>query len=226
MNHFDDDAALDDLLNTTNQALLAAVEAELDLEVGLQAVYDAAPIDVGPDSLMTWEERHPDATGADLRSADLSHALLTGYHLAGADLTGANLHRASLGGADLTQAVLAHADLSRATLIGTRLTDAVLARADLSRTRLMHATLRRADLRRADLYEADLTGASLIGTNLLEANLAGTNLVGVRWSLDTDWPPPFYQSIRIWSEEVDFGIFMVRADYARDLTPLPELQPL
>ncbi|MFJ2407077.1 pentapeptide repeat-containing protein [Streptomyces xanthochromogenes] len=226
MNDFDSDAALDALLNTADDAVLVAVETGLDFDAGRAALLDTAPRPEWgeiPLFVAPWHGRRAD--GTDLSGADLQRANLTSYRLAEANLTRSNLYRAYLGGADLTRAVLIGANLFRATLVGANLTGASLTGANLAQARLAHANLRDADLRGADLYTADLTGANLLGTNLLGANLEQANLVGVRWSLETEWPPQIYASIRTWSEELEFGVFRVRADDARDRVELPELLP-
>ena len=87
-----------------------------------------------------------DLTGADLRDADLTRAVLTR----------ADLRDAVLEGADLTRAVLTWANLT-----GADLRDAVLTWANLR-----NAVLEGADLRDADLTRADLTRAVLRGANL------------------------------------------------------------
>jgi len=110
---------------------------------------------------------------ADLRSADLSRA----------DLSGAKLRDAKLSGADLS-----HVDLREANLSG----------ADLSRATLRDADLRSADLRRANLIDNDyvisctLTNFSMLAfmhENLLHVTSGcrrGLTIAGARehWSPD------------------------------------------
>jgi hypothetical protein len=85
-------------------------------------------------------------SGADLRLACLSHAVLGS----------ANLFRANLFAADL---------------VGAKLNDASLVGADLESAYLMNA-----DLSGASLYNADLREAILTGADLKEANLSGADL--------------------------------------------------
>jgi uncharacterized protein YjbI with pentapeptide repeats len=88
------------------------------------------------------EDRKHDLAGADLSTAKLMRADLTGANLAEADLSAAYLIRANLSGADLT---------------GADLTDAVLSEANLSG----------ADLAGADLANTHLNGADLSGVRNL-----------------------------------------------------------
>ena len=59
--------------------------------------------------------------GADLRRANLSHAILTYANLEGTDFTGADLSGADLTGAFLTNAVMKEAQLDRVNFTGARL---------------------------------------------------------------------------------------------------------
>ena len=85
---------------------------------------------------------------ANLRSANLSYA-----DLSGANLSGANLRRADLSGANLRSANLSYADLSYADLSGANLSGANLSYADLSGANLSDADLSGANLRRAEYNE-------------------------------------------------------------------------
>jgi len=73
-----------------------------------------------------WLNDDPDGKRANLRSADLR-----GADLSGANLRSADLRRADLSGADLRGADLRRADLSGADLRGADLSDANLSGADL-----------------------------------------------------------------------------------------------
>ena len=119
----------------------------------------------------------------DIRSIDLTGAILSGANLDGADLArallrGADLARASLVGADLTGARLRDADLTSASLVGADLTDAILEGAKLARAILARANLSGAFL----IIGADLTGAILNGAILNGADLDGADLTSA--SLD------------------------------------------
>ena len=140
---------------------------------------------------------------ANLRSADLSDAILDRANLTGADLSrsdlstsqmhqanlsGANLAEANLMGADLSEAGLAQATLNSANLDQANLNqvngqNAFFCRASLKRASLQSANLQgaicnRADLSQADLSEADLSSALLRHVNFRGANLSGANLSG------------------------------------------------
>ena len=98
--------------------------------------------------------------GADLRSARLLWA----------DLTGANLTEANLRQADLRRA-----NLCRADLIGADLTEAKLIGADLRRANLCRANLIGADLREADLRYANFTEASGLSVLCVQVNTSCDN---------------------------------------------------
>jgi uncharacterized protein YjbI with pentapeptide repeats len=115
-------------------------------------------------------------TGANLRSADLSRALLIGADLRGAVLTRAVLAEALLIETDIRGAVLSEADLREANLGGTDLRGAVLFEADLRGANLIEADLRGTALSEANLSGAQLTLANLRGAVLPEADLSGTEL--------------------------------------------------
>ena len=72
-----------------------------------------------------------DLSGADLRGANLSFAILVDADLRGAKLQGANLSNADL----------SRANLSQADLTGANLTQAYLTNANLDKTKLIDATL-------------------------------------------------------------------------------------
>ena len=73
-----------------------------------------------------WLRNAEGGERADLRSADLSGAYLSGANLRSADLSGAYLSGANLRGADLSGANLGGADLSGANLGGANLSGANL----------------------------------------------------------------------------------------------------
>lgn len=77
---------------------------------------------------------------------------------------------------DLTNAVLPRADLKDAVLAGADLTDAILTNAVLLRANLTLASAFRADLTNANLEDAVLTGAQLRNAVLAGAVLAGADL--------------------------------------------------
>jgi uncharacterized protein YjbI with pentapeptide repeats len=116
--------------------------------------------------------------GADLSSANLSSANLTGYFLGGSNLSNANLRSAYLTFANMNDADLTGADLRNAVLLATTLKKANLQRANLEGSLLLQANFENADLRRANLRNANLEGANLEGANLEGANLEGANLEG------------------------------------------------
>ena len=114
-------------------------------------------------------------SGADLRSANLWGANLSGADLRSANLWGANLSSANLSGADLRSANLWGANLSSANLWGANLSSANLRGADLSSANLWGANLSSANLSGADLRSANLSGADLSSADLRSANLRGAN---------------------------------------------------
>jgi uncharacterized protein YjbI with pentapeptide repeats len=127
---------------------------------------------------------------ADLREADLSHALMRGANLCGAkldsaslryvDLSGASLDRASLAGANVEGTRLTAASLVGANLRNAQATAADFQRADLSRADLSGATLRRADLRAVNAPEAKLSGADLRNADLRRAQLDRCSIENAR----------------------------------------------
>jgi len=83
------------------------------------------------DLLQAYATGHRNFVGANLASANLSHADLKGVDLSYADLSTADLSYANLRGADLSyvnleEANLSQADLRGAMLIGTNLRHALL----------------------------------------------------------------------------------------------------
>jgi len=88
----------------------------------------------------------------------------------------ANLSSASLIGADLSGAHLCSANLSDANLSGANLRDANFCGANLSGASLNYANLRDANFCGADLSSASLNYANLSGADLSGANLSGASL--------------------------------------------------
>ncbi len=134
---------------------------------------------------------HALLANADLRGALLAGANLTGSHLAGTRLAGANAiattpHAATvLSLADLRRVDLSRAKLDRLIATGAELRNAKLVGAHLEHAVLQDADLRgadlqRADLSKADLHHADLRGADLRDADLQEARLRGADLRGAR----------------------------------------------
>jgi uncharacterized protein YjbI with pentapeptide repeats len=113
-----------------------------------------------------------DLRGAELESANLSHAVLNDATLTGADLSGANLSGAILSDATVSQADLIDANFSGADLSGASLEWSNLSGADLS-----HTTLTGANLANADLSKATLNGANLTQANLTNANLRNATFI-------------------------------------------------
>lgn len=97
-----------------------------------EKVYSYPSYDLRPNG----ENRIVDLSGADLKEADLSYAILAG----------SDLRRA-----DLSDAILAYADLGRANL----------EQANLERANLRHAFLRRAFLKNTNTKDADFSGANV-----------------------------------------------------------------
>jgi uncharacterized protein YjbI with pentapeptide repeats len=139
---------------------------------------------------------HARLAEANLRSADLSHAVLDRADLHGAILTYADLAGTSLRGADLCSAHLMHA-----RLLGTDLRDARCCAATLAQVDLRTALLDGADLYQANLEGADLSGlclpalrapgarfrrAWLTGTRFPDANLFGASFAEAGLA-DVDW---------------------------------------
>jgi uncharacterized protein YjbI with pentapeptide repeats len=124
--------------------------------------------------------------GANLRGAQLRHALLGGASLRGADLTGATLTAARAGRADLSGAVLVKArldgvsiestDLHGADCTGANLEGAYCSGANLTNARLVNALMREVYLGSARLEGADLRGAQLPGARFWRAHLEGADL--------------------------------------------------
>jgi uncharacterized protein YjbI with pentapeptide repeats/uncharacterized RDD family membrane protein YckC len=120
-------------------------------------------------------------TGAVLNRANLSSARLSQTNLSGASLIEANLQqsmleRASLTGANLGNANLAFADLRSALLGQVKAVGAQFQSANLRQTDWQQADLSFADFREAHLEEANLSAAQLNNANLQNAQLQNANL--------------------------------------------------
>ncbi|WP_442819404.1 pentapeptide repeat-containing protein [Streptomyces sp. NBC_01236] len=80
----------------------------------------------------------------------------------------------------------------------------------------------------ATLEQADLSGANLLNTlgdnDPLAPGLNSLRLAGARWTLDTEWPPEVYTTIRSRSIPVGHGAFVVATSHVYD--PAPEPQPV
>jgi uncharacterized protein YjbI with pentapeptide repeats/cellulose biosynthesis protein BcsQ len=121
------------------------------------------------------------SAGAKGKVADLSRATLVswdlkGENLSGAILSGANLTGVSLAGAILTKATLSGANLVRSDLTGARLNGALMQGADLSEVSAVGADFSGANLQGSSLQYANLTRANLVDAILRDANLHGAKL--------------------------------------------------
>jgi uncharacterized protein YjbI with pentapeptide repeats len=122
-----------------------------------------------------------DFSGADLRRAVLTDAILQNAKLPGACLQDAlctrmNADHANLTRADLSCLRAANAYFRAANLRGANLEGALLVDASLEKAHLEGARLTKADLRGARLEEAGLAGADLSGAILKGARLSGVAL--------------------------------------------------
>ncbi len=149
----------------------------------------------------TFDDWISDFSGANLRDADLTGAMLNNVimnrsnliratlnkaKLSKSRLVGANLSSAQLIAADLRQAILESASLSGAELGEAKLTSANLHSArlgqvkavggDFSFAKLTQSNLQAADLSRANLSNANLRQADLSSTKLFKANLRNAQL--------------------------------------------------
>jgi uncharacterized protein YjbI with pentapeptide repeats len=117
------------------------------------------------------------AINADFRGVDLSSANFSGAELAGANFEGATLTGVLFPDADLSGARLSNLDLSTVELRGARLDDAVLERVTFSRGVILAGQqLNRISGMNARLEQANLAGAELTSAELHGAELAGANL--------------------------------------------------
>ncbi len=133
---------------------------------------------------------------AKLHFADLSDWTFENINLAKADLTGVCLARANLRNANLQHAILFmadldHSDLSGANLLGADLRGAIMSRANLNNSHMEGADLSAGALKRScstprgtlkagkhatDLRNASLENAVLVKANLSDCDLTGANL--------------------------------------------------
>jgi uncharacterized protein YjbI with pentapeptide repeats/uncharacterized RDD family membrane protein YckC len=145
----------------------------------------------------TFDDWIADLSGADLKEANLSGALLSHVlmnrtnliratlsqsNLSYAILTGANLSSAQLQNADLRQAVLENAIFTGANLVEANLTQANLQGARLGQVNAIGAYLQFGRLTQSDWQGADLSAANLGQANLQYANLSSTKLAGANLS--------------------------------------------
>jgi uncharacterized protein YjbI with pentapeptide repeats len=124
-------------------------------------------------------------SGADLRGAYLSDAIIGAANLADIDLGGAALNDAIIGAANLTSADLRGANLSGAIIRAPNLSGADLGGANLSGAFIRAANLGGANLRGANLSGAYIRRASLSGVNLTQARMDAATLLGVPFEPDS-----------------------------------------
>lgn len=117
-----------------------------------------------------------DLVGINLNKAYLNSARLNMSRLCAADLREANLFHAILNGADLSDANLTSAVLNGAYLSSTNLSKAQMSNTDLRSALFSNANLTKANLYQANLYFSNLFAANLAEAALIEANLYGTRL--------------------------------------------------
>ncbi len=166
--------------------------------------------------LGTFDDRIADLSGADLKEANLTNALLSYVplrrtNLIRANLTGANLNEARLTGANLSSAQLEGATLQSARLetvsfTGANLSDSNFSYANLQGSRLgqvkaqsaqfkwanlTETTWKQADLSQANFSGAQLTSVDFTESQLSQANLANTQLTNANFTnailMGVDW---------------------------------------
>jgi hypothetical protein len=129
--------------------------------------------------LRVWIPRMLEGLGvrvfADLRSADLSGAILRNRDLRYADLSGSDLR-----GADLADTNLRRARMEEIKAAGSSWRSAYLDGATVAGADMRDVDMRRVHAYRLDLRAADLTGADLRDASLSHVYLAGTRLEGAR----------------------------------------------
>jgi uncharacterized protein YjbI with pentapeptide repeats len=155
--------------------------------------------------------RRGDASGRDLRRADLTNIRVQGVDVSDADLREADLADfraedsnfarakfvgAALRGAKFFDCVLSKADFSAClmdqimlgacTCMDAKLDDAVLRGADVvgtffSRSRMARVDLRKALAKQAVFDNVDLTDADLRGGHFEKVDFRGAHLTGVKW---------------------------------------------
>ncbi|MCL1470764.1 pentapeptide repeat-containing protein [Argonema antarcticum] len=155
-------------------------------------------IGAGEDNrLGTFDDALADLSGAELKQANLTGAILNHISMQNASLilatlNQADLFQANLKGANLSSAKLIAASLQQAVLENASLTGADLTEANLSQANLYGASLTRvsavgtqlqlANLTQSDWRDADLSGANLTRAVLKNANLSSTRLKGTNFS--------------------------------------------
>jgi len=145
----------------------------------------------------TFDDAIADLSGAELREADLTGAVLNNallnrtsliratlnqVNLSDSSLVRANLSSAKLIGADLRQTALENASLTGADLSEAKLDLSNLHGASLGEVSAMGAQFPFADLSQSHWQGADLSAADLSNANLTEADLSSTKLVGTNLS--------------------------------------------
>lgn len=143
--------------------------------------------------LNTFDDWITDLSGADLREADLTGAILNNVlmnrsnlvqatlnqaKLSNSRLAGANLSSARLIGADLHQALLENASLTGADLGEAKLAQSNLHGARLGQVKALGTDFSFADLTQSSGQGADFSGANMSNANLQEADFSSTKLVG------------------------------------------------
>ena len=114
---------------------------------------------------------------ADLRLANLSFAKLNDVDMRAIDLREANLREANFENAKMSLSFLNGSILIKSVLINVDLCEADLSGADLSEADLSNADLRKANLFKANLKNANISGANFIGADLTNCDL--TEAIGI-----------------------------------------------
>ncbi len=132
-----------------------------------------------------------DVSGADLRDADLANfravdVSFEGANFVGAAVVGARFHDCMLADANFAGCLMDQILLGACTCTDANFEDASLRGADVTGTIFSQARMARVDLRRAiaphaAFDDADLTDADLSGGNFEKAYFRRTRLTGVRW---------------------------------------------
>lgn len=108
-----------------------------------------------------------------------------------ADLSGADLKEANLSGALLSHVVMNRTNLIRATLSKSDFSSAILTGANLSSAQIIQADFRKAVLRNAILTGASLAESNFTNSDLQGARFAKTNAVGTQFAfaklVQSDW---------------------------------------
>jgi len=120
-------------------------------------------------------ERGPEATGADLRDADLSHIVLRYANLSYSCMRKVDLHSSDLSQSTLGGVALTEADLTGAQFIDARLYESNLAHAKAANVNFSGGFLDNASFNSADLSRATFANASLQCVDLSGADLNAIN---------------------------------------------------